>query len=456
MRVIIPKPNPKQAEFFRSRTKYTGYGGARGGGKSWAVRQKAKMLALKYAGIRILILRRTYPDLQDNHIRPMVSDCKGFASYTDKSKTMLFVNGSTVKFGYFASQNDELQYQGQEYDIIFIDEATQFAESVFTTLKACLRGVNEFPKRIYLTCNPGGIGHLWVKRLFIDRDFRNGEDPSDYTFIQAKVHDNAALMESDPGYIKMLESQPPGRREAWLEGRWDVYEGQYFRDWNPDIHVCAPFPIPSHWRIYRSIDYGLDMLACLWTALSDSGEAYVIRELHKSDLIVSQAAEEICDFTDAMRDENGDPIKIYDTLAPPDLWARTKDSGKMTAEIFRDCGVPLVPAANNRVFGWQSVAEYLKPIRDVDGGTTSRIHIFDNCRNLIRNLPQLQYDPRNPDDCSTEPHEITHICDALRYFCVTHTVSPSPVDGRSEERKMLDDYKKKVLRSGQDRRRVRF
>ena len=214
MRLSIPEPQPKQREFFTARERFVAYGGARGGGKSWSVRYKALLLALKYPGIRILILRRTFPELRENHIRPMVAMTKGVARYKESDKTLLFANGSIVIFGYCATDNDVGQYQGNEYDIICMDEATHFTEYQFSTLTASLRGANDFPKRFYLTCNPGGVGHAWVKRLFVDRAFRSSERPEDYRFIAAKLTDNPALMEADPGYAAMLDNLPPGIREA--------------------------------------------------------------------------------------------------------------------------------------------------------------------------------------------------------------------------------------------------
>ena len=220
-KVIIGKPNEKQRIFFTSKERYIAYGGARGGGKSWAVRKKAIMLAFRYSGIKILILRRTFPELRENHILPLQSDLKDVAVYRDIDKSFVFPNGSRLRFGYCDSDADTLQYQGQEFDIIFIDEATQFTERQFISLTACIRGVNSYPKRMYLTCNPGGIGHDWVKRLFIDRNYTNDERPEDYQFISAKVYDNEALMSSSPGYLSMLKNLPADLRRAWLEGDWD-------------------------------------------------------------------------------------------------------------------------------------------------------------------------------------------------------------------------------------------
>ncbi|MFQ7727750.1 MAG: phage terminase large subunit, partial [Ruthenibacterium lactatiformans] len=259
----IGKPNPRQIEFFKARARFIAYGGARGGGKSWAVRKKAAGLALSYPGAGILIVRRTFPELRENHILPMTADLAGVARYRTRTDPS-FPGGSRIVFGYCSSESDVLQYQGQEYDVIFMDEATQFTEFQFTTLTACLRGANDFPKRFYLTCNPGGVGHAWVKRLFIDRRYKKTEHPEDYVFIAANVYDNHALMAHDPDYVRMLENLPEEQCRAWLLGQWDIFEGQYFAEFDRNVHVCRPYGIPAHWRRYVTLDYGMDMLAALW------------------------------------------------------------------------------------------------------------------------------------------------------------------------------------------------
>ena len=220
MKLIIPGPNEKQEAFFTAKAKYVAYGGARGGGKSWALRHKAALMCLYYAGFRALLLRRSFPELRENHILPLQSLLKGVAVYKETQKAFSFPNGSRLMFGYCDHEADVLQYQGQEYDSIFMDEATHFSEYQFSVLTASLRGINDFPKRFFLSCNPGGPGHSWVKRLFIDRDHREGEEPGEYLFIPAKVDDNRALMTSDPGYKKRLAALPEKLREAWLNGDW--------------------------------------------------------------------------------------------------------------------------------------------------------------------------------------------------------------------------------------------
>lgn len=407
MQIKMDKPNPKQELFLKAQNRFIAYGGARGGGKSWAVRKKAILLGLRYPGIRMMILRRTFPELRENHILPLMQDLKGIALYKESDKSFTFPNGSRLKFGYCDSETDVLQYQGQEYDVLFLDEATHFSEFQFQTLTACIRGANAFPKRMYLTCNPGGVGHEWVKRLFITRDYRQSEQAQDYTFIPARVYDNQALLEHDQGYVQMLQNLPDDLRAAWLDGNWDVFAGQYFTEFDRDLHVAEPFVIPSHWRRYRTLDYGLDMLACYWIAVDEEGRAFVYKELYKPGLIISEAAKAISALTNE---------EIYATYAPPDLYNRRQDSGKSAADIFAENGVVLTKAQNDRVMGWLDLKEWLHPRKDMFGGKDASLKIFANCVNLIRTLPALQHDEKNPNDVAREPHELTHAPDAIRYF----------------------------------------
>lgn len=422
--IVIEEPNDKQREFFLARERYVAYGGARGGGKSWAVRKKAQLMALKYGGIKILILRRTFPELRTNHILPLVADLQNVARYKEVDKTIYFPNGSMIIFGYCDTDKDVGHYQGQEYDVIFMDEATHFTEYMFDTLKVCVRGANDFPRRFYLTCNPGGVGHEWVKRLFITRQYRASERPEDYQFIKALVYDNKVLMEKDPEYVRQLENLPDGLREAWLEGSWDVFAGQYFPEFDARVHTCEPFAIPAHWRIYRTLDYGLDMLACYWIALDEDGNGYVYRELYEgrdnhmgangNGHIISEAAERIKELSD-------DGEQPWLTLAPPDLWNRRQETGQSAADIFAANGVTLTKTSNDRLDGWSAVKEWLRVYVDVDGSKRARLRIFNTCKNLIRTLQAVQHDDKKINDVATEPHELTHAPDALRHFCVYWT-----------------------------------
>ena len=409
--------NPKQKQFCQSRSRYTAYGGARGGGKTHVLLRKAAGGALTYPGIKILIVRREYPELEQNIILPMQKLIPPeVGSYNGSMRMMFFCNGSIIKFGHYGAGDDQ-EYQGLEFDWIFMEEATQFSESQFRTLGACLRGATKFPRRMYLTCNPGGIGHLWVKRLFVDREYREGEKAKDYTFIPATVDDNPQLLEASPEYKQMLDLLPEDVRRAWRYGDWNAMAGTFFPEFRKETHVIAPFVrVPREWKKYRAFDYGLDMFACLWVAVDFEGRAYVYREVQQSGLIVSEAAK----LANALTPPEE---HIEFTIAPPDMWNRQKDSGRSMAEIFAQNGLGLLKASNNRVQGWMAVKELLKPMKsDTD---RPGLLVTENCVGLIRNLPSIQHDEKNPSDCATEPHEITHICvtgDTL--ICTTEGEKP--------------------------------
>lgn len=413
------RPNPKQIEFLKSKALYTAYGGARGGGKSHAVRLKAVGGALEWPGIRILIIRRTYPELQQNHVEPIIKMVPGaLATYNGSLRTMYFKNGSYIKFGHANSLGTiEQEYQGQEFDWIFMDEATQFTYQEFRTLGGCLRGVNDIPKRFYLTCNPGGIGHAWVKRLFIDRDFKRdslnpeeNENPKDYVFIPATIEDNVALLNSNGGkaYKQMLSALPEKIRQAHRYGDWNALSGAYFSEFKRGVHTCEPFPLKKSWLRYRSFDYGLDRFACYWYAVTPEGRTYVYREFCESGMIVSEAADAIISMTPEA--EN-----IVMTFAPPDIWSRQKDSGKSMAELFTLSGIPIVRADNSRVQGHMLIKEAMCDMGDGKPG----LMIFNNCKELINCLELIQSDDNNPNDCAKEPHDLSHSVDALRYFCAS-------------------------------------
>ena len=440
-------PQPKQMEVFNATTRYVAYGGARGGGKSWSVRGKALACCLAYRNFRCLIVRCTNAELQANHIEPLLKEVdavlcestkrsdmrngKAICTFSKEDKALHFFNGSKIVFGYCDTDDDTRRYQGQEYDFVFIDEATHFTEFQFHKLSEVCRGANGYPKRIYLTCNPGGVGHGWVKRLFIDRNYYENEFPNEYTFIRASVYDNQILLEHDPGYLTGLKSLPDDIRKADLEGDWNIYEGQFFKEFNPKVHVVEPYAIPAIWPKFRSLDYGLDMLACYWHAVKPNGDVVTYREVHVPDLLPSDAAKLILDNTP--RSE-----QIIFTYAPPDLWARTKDRGMSVVEQFFKFGIDnIVQADNNRVAGWVDMKEWLKVQEDEQGRKYSCYTIFDICRNLIENIPMAQSDEKNPSDMAKEPHNITHALDAVRYFFRSR---PAPLTEEHHELTVYEQF----------------
>ena len=424
--IDLGRPNSQpQRDYFASRAFYNLFGGARGGGKSWCTQRKVVGGCMRYAGLKVLVVRRRYEDLENSVIEPILKLVEGKAATYNATHHMLsFYNGSSVKFGNMESYSAATggKYQGQEYDWIFIEEATQFTEQEFRGIAACCRGASPFPKRMYMTANPGGIGHQWVKRLFVTRDFMDDEDPDDYAFFKATVEDNVDLLKASPNYIKQLDTLPEDIRAAHRFGDWDALSGGYFPEFTYRTHVVDDIPIDPRWTKYRAFDYGLDMFACLWIACDFEGRYYVYREFNESKLIVSQAAHAALAVTPANE-------RIEYTIAPPDMWSTMKDTGKTMAQGFMECGLGIVKANNSRVQGWMALKELLKPMKDGRPGLV----VFKSCKSLIDNIMAIQHDEKNVSDCAKQPHELTHNCDALRYFAQLRTLSPETVDDDEEE-----------------------
>ncbi len=410
---ILGRPSEKQQMFFNSRTRFTAYGGARGGGKSWALRRKLVAMCLRYGGIRCLLVRRTLPELKTNHVIPFLREYGSLLEYSESERAVSFGNGSRIYLGFCACDKDALRYQGQEYDVIAIDEATQMSEYRFSVFKACLRGTSPFPRRMYLTCNPGGIGHAWVKRLFVDRLYRSDENPDDYTFVQALVFDNEALLSSDPEYVSSLRSLPDKLREAWLYGSWNAFEGQFFPEFDTSRHVCDASDIPSNVRYFAAVDYGFDMLAALLLCTDTDGNIYVLRERCVSGLTLGEAAREIAELC------RGYSVQL--AVCSPDLWNRRQDSGKSGFEIMQSVrGMPpMITADDRRIQGWRVLREYLGA-RD----NAPYLKICRCCAELIRCLPLLLFDSDRPEDASSEPHSVTHAPEALRYAVMSRVLPP--------------------------------
>jgi PBSX family phage terminase large subunit len=431
MTITLPEFHDKQKQFLLARAKHIGFGGARGGGKSFVVRWKAKLLALCYPGIRCLIVRRTYPELINNHINILRKELLGIAKYNDKDKVLKFGNGSTINFMYCAKDSDLDHLQGIELDVIFLDEATMLSEYQMKTIVACLRGVNNFPKRVYYTCNPGGQGHQYIKRIFIDKRYEDGEDPNDYVFFQSLVTDNKALLKSQPDYIKQLEALPPKLREAWLNGKWDIFEGQVFEDFfdRPEhykdrqwTHVIDPFEIPDSWKIYRSFDWGYNKpFACCWFAVDTDGVVYHILELYGCTKTPNEGVKwtppqvfgEIHRIESEHRWLKGKKII---GIADPAIW--DAETGESIAETAAKHQVFFSPGDNKRLPGLMQCHYYLS----FDENGFPMFYVFSNCKNFIRTIPMLQYDEHKVEDVETSQED--HIYDAWRYFLQSRPIKP--------------------------------
>lgn len=460
--LTIGEPNEKQRAFLMAREKYIAFGGARGGGKSWAVRVKASLLCLRYPGIKVLIVRKTYKELQNNHIEQLRTMLHGIARYNKSDKLFTFGNGSIIAFGYCACDSDMDQYQGAEYDVVFLDEATQLDEMWIRKITACVRGVNAFPKRVYYTCNPGGRGHGYIKRLFIDRRFEPDETPDDYRFIQALATDNKALMAQQPDYIKQLQALPPKLRQAWLYGAWDIFEGQFFEEFRREpsradieasgcskeqliqarrwTHVIPGFAPPVGWTLYRSFDFGYAKpFSCAWWAVDYDGRLYRMLELYgcQRDKSGADIANEGVKW---------DPDKIFTRIhevetshpwlqgqkisgvADPSIWDASR--GESIAEVAARHGVYFTPGDNHRIAGWMQCHYRLA----FDAQGVPMLYIFDCCTAFIRTVPLLIYDEHNPEDLDTSLED--HVADEWRYMCMARPIRPVATE---EKRVPLND-----------------
>ena len=350
------------------------------------------------------------------------------------------------------------RYQGAEYDVIFLDEATQLKQQWIEKITACLRGVNDFPKRIYYTCNPGGVSHDYFKRLFIDKRYENGENPADYRFIQALVSDNKVLLKSQPDYVKQLNALPPKLRAAWLEGRWDLFEGQFFSTFrsSPDpercraagiseeqalrerrfTHVIEPFDLQKGaclgWPILRSYDFGYNRPFSLgyWTVDYD-GVLYRILEFYGCSGKPNEGLRMTPDeqFRRIATLEKEHPWlkgrKIQGSVADPSIWDSSR--GESIADTAARYGIYFTPGDNSRIPGWMQFHYRLQ----FDANGYPGMYIFNNCQAFIRTIPTLCFDKRNPEDLDSDGED--HVADEVRYLCMSRPVqpiidAPSPAD----------------------------
>lgn len=443
--VELGRPNEKQHKFLLDTHRHVAFGGARGGGKSWAIRTKACALAERYPGIQMMIIRRTFPELKANHIRPFkrllhIGQPGCPVKYNESEKLITFPNGSTILFGYCDTEADTDRYQGTEVDVLFLDEATQLTEQQIHDLNACVRSVQgNMPLRTYYTCNPGGRGHAYIKRLFVDRQYVGKEKPEQYSFIQSLVYDNKVLLEAHPEYVDELENLPEARRKAWLYGDWNSFVGQVFVEWRDDpnhyqdrrwTHVIDDFPVDSSWKIYRSFDFGYAKpFSVGWYAVDHVGKIYRIREYYGCTgepnvglmLTPQEIARNIRDI------ESTDPNlkgKQISGIADPAIW--DKSHGESIAEMMEQERIYFSPGDHARLAGKMQFHYRLA----FDPMGIPMFYCFKSCRHFIRTIPILIYDEKKVEDIDTTLED--HIYDEARYLFMEHPINP-----RKAEQKIM-------------------
>ena len=412
--VIFKPNNGPQTDFLAAPERDVLYGGAAGGGKSYAMLIDPLRFAHR-AAHRALILRRSMPELREliDKSRELYPKAFPGSKYKEVEKLWNFPSGAKVEFGFLERDADVYRYQGQAYSWIGFDEITHLpTEFGWNYLASRLRTTDpEITPYMRCTANPGGVGATWVKKRYVDPHPPNesftGEDNLTRKFIPARLEDNPYLAE-DGRYEEMLKALPPTQRKQLLEGNWDVNEGAAFTEFEQDIHVITPFEIPISWERTKGIDYGYaSESSCVWGTVDPSdGTLIIYRELYQKGLTGEDLGDRITQM------ELSDPYSVQGVLDTA-AWARTGTTGPTVGESLIRAGHKLRRADKNRIQGKIQIHEYLK----VQQSGRPRLQIFNTCPNLIRELQSIPLDRSNPEDVDT--HAPDHAYDALRYLIMS-------------------------------------
>ena len=419
---IVFKPNDgPQTDFLAAGEQDVLYGGAAGGGKSFAMLVDP-LRFMNRSEHRALLLRRSMPELREliDKSRELYTKAFPGAKFREVEKVWKFPSGATLEFGYLDRDADVYRYQGQSYSWIGIDELTQYpTEFPLQYLQSRLRTTDsEIKPYIRCTANPGGVGGHWVRKRYLTpappNEAFKGPDGLTRKFIPARLEDNPYLSK-DGRYEQMLASLPPVQRKQLLEGNWDVAEGAAFVEFNPEIHVIPPFKIPIHWAKYKGVDYGYAAESCcVWSTIDPDDDTLIIyRELYRKGLTGSALAEMITTYE---KDDHKSIQGVLDTAA----WNKTGVGGPTVGETLVRAGHKLRPADKNRIQGKIQIHEYLKQNKTTG---RPRLQIFSNCVNLIRELQSIPVDPNKPEDVDTKASD--HAYDALRYLIMSRPSKPS-------------------------------
>ena len=422
-KVVFSANEGPQTDFLAADEKDVLYGGAAGGGKSYAMLVDPLRYAHKKAH-RALILRRSMPELREmiDKSRELYPQAFPGAKFREVEKLWNFPSGAKIEFGFLERDADVYRYQGQAYSWIGFDEITHLpTEFSWNYLASRLRTTDpEIKTYLRCTANPGGSGAHWVKKRYIEPSESNksflGEDGLTRKFIPAKLQDNPYLAK-DGVYEQMLKSLPPIQRRQLLEGNWEVAEGAAFVEFDPTKHIVTPFQIPVHWERVKGVDYGYAAESCcLWGAIDiNDGTLIIYRELYQKGL----TGEELGSIIGNMELE--DPFSVpgvLDTAA----WARTGTTGPTVGEALIKAGHKLRRADKNRIQGKIQIHEFLK----VKENGRPRLQIFNSCPNLIRELQSIPLSKTNPEDVDT--HASDHAYDALRYLIMSRPRVASPLE----------------------------
>jgi|TARA_B100000902_G_C27298489_1_gene911448 hypothetical protein len=421
---FMPNEGP-QKDFLAAPEKDVLYGGAAGGGKSYAM----LIDPLRYCHNpvhRALILRRSMPELREliDKSRELYPKAFKGAKFREVEKLWNFPSGAKIEFGFLERDSDVYRYQGQAYSWIGFDEITHLPTEFGWNYLASRLRTTDPNLQTYLRCtaNPGGVGAHWVKKRYVLPSESNnafiGKDGLTRKFIPARLQDNPYLAE-DGEYERMLNSLPAVQRKQLLEGNWDIAEGAAFAEFERETHIISPFEIPSWWERFKGIDYGYAAESCcLWAAVDPEDKTIIIyRELYQKGLTGSALADKITYMEES---EVKSIPGVLDTAA----WARTGYSGPTIGETLVNKGHKLRRADKNRVAGKVHIHEHLR--KRPDG--RPRLQVVSSCTNLIRELQGIPLSKTNSEDVDTNASD--HAYDALRYLLMSRPRVDHPYDRR--------------------------
>ena len=454
-----------------------GYGGARGGGKSYVARMLPIAFSFRY-GIPVAVFRRHRNELLDNHIYPLLREYPWMKQYLHKQELILYHptgHWPAVRFAYADNEDDIFSYQGGEYTLIFVDEATQFTQKMIEFIYTLNRDSKErfpAPPKTIMTMNPGGVGHSYIKRIFVDRVYQGNENPDAHAFIQSHVWDNVVWVQralkrdgytvkdyyrwpeerrkeytlANSEYAKKLAELPEDLRLAFLEGDWNVFGGMFFRGLDLKREIVDPFLIPADWRLIGAIDPGFANPCSfgLWTQDFD-GNVYKIFTYYASQRSPEEHAKAIWNY---LTDSHSPVVRWTGGRMPErivagrDAWARRNRYAVMAhertfADVFSEQGLHLEPAVTDRIAGWWAMKSLIP----------EKLFIFRGLNDaFVRELVAAEYDARNPEDISgrgNDPNVPDHALDESRYaiMALQEATPPAPKDpfeGRKEFEGILE------------------
>ncbi len=414
-------PKQLEASALSKQYKYLLYGGAKGGGKSRFLRWKLLELLLWWGGqglkgVRVGLFCEDYPTLKDRQITKIVREFPPWLGVLSNSSIhgLSFQLAPQFGEGILALRNldDPSKYASSEFAAIGVDELTKNPYETFQDLRSVLRWVGIEDVKFLGGTNPGGIGHVWCKNYFINKTFPQGEMESDqFCFVPSKHSDNPYNAKT---YVNQLMSLDEKLRKAYLDGNWDIFEGQYFDEFNRDIHVVKPFEIPISWDRYICMDYGWTApSAVVWVAVDPDGRRYAYRELYVVKHTPDILAEEIAKNTPY--DEIAHIIGLF---ADPSIWntkagENTIASMMETKFVEKMFHVKLSPANNDRIAGAMAIREDMRTYQHYDGIITSKFLIFETCKYGVETIPALTHSKLKPEDVETKGED--HWYDAIRY-----------------------------------------